>query len=548
MTHDGTEYLTTNVSAHLRMWAARTPARVAVRGSDGSEVTFGELERRVDAVAHGLLAMGFVPGDRACLFVPASAELILLTHAMLRAGIQPVLIDPGMGRKSLLSCVRRTAPRGLIGVPRAHLARALFPGAFRSVELSVIVGARFFGRAQPLARLERFGYRQGPFDFAAGGVESAEDEAAVLFTSGSTGPPKGVLYRHRNFLAQLTHLRRLLELEAGEVDVACFPLFALFDNALGMTSVFPDMDFSHPARCDPAKIVAAIESSRASTTFGSPAIWKRVAPWMQERDRRFSSLRRIAIAGAPVPPALIEELLELLGDGGDVVTPYGATEALPVSSIRGSELAGELRARIEGGYGTCVGRPAPGIEVALIEIGDEPISAWSESLRVPTGSPGEVCVRGDVVTTEYLGEDGATRAAKIPSADGLWHRMGDIGRLDLTGRLWLLGRKSHRIVTDHGTLFPLPTENIISTMEGVRRAALVGRGKRGHEEPVLVIEPEPRSDRAVLEARLHSHRTDLAPLAEVRGVRFKRSFPVDVRHNAKIRREDLKRWVESKPR
>ena len=435
------------------------------------------------------------------------------------------------------------SPRGLIGIPRAHVARLLFPAAFRSVEVHVTVGPRLAWGGRSLGSLERRGRKRGPFPFVE---HDADEEAAILFTSGSTGPPKGVVYRHRNFLAQLDDLASLYDLKPGEVDVACFPLFALFDNALGMTSVFPDMDPSKPAECDPAKIHAAIEASGATFTFGSPAIWKRVLPWAREHGRTFSKLRRLTIAGAPVQPSLIAGLRELLPEDGDVFTPYGATEALPVASISGAELTGALRARIEGGEGTCVGRPLESLELALIRITDDEVPTFSEDLVVPLGAPGEVCVRGPVATPAYLFDEQATKLAKIADPrGGFWHRMGDIGRLDRDGLLWLLGRKSHRLETVEGLVMPVPVENVYLTAEGVRRAALVGLGQRGTERPLLVIEPEDGADQAVIEARLRSHRQDVPATWNVSTIRFHSSFPVDVRHNAKIRREDLKRWGES---
>ena len=295
----------TNVSEHLRSRAAEHPERIAVRGPTGDEITFGALESRVDALAHGLLRHGLAPGDRACLFVHPGPDLIALTHAMFRAGVVPVLIDPGMGRRSLLSCVERTAPRALIGVPRAHVARLLFPRSFRSVERAITVAPRWIARfpgSAPLPRLERAGRGEGRFDLPERDVDG---EAAILFTSGSTGPAKGVVYTQKNFLAQLDALRRLYDLTPGEVDVACFPLFALFDNALGMTSVFPDLDPSRPGECRPERVFRAIEASGATFTFGSPAIWKRPLPpppWCGHRRGPRSAVRARRCVSRPGGP------------------------------------------------------------------------------------------------------------------------------------------------------------------------------------------------------------------------------------------------------
>ena len=131
-----------NVSRQLRERAAEQPERLAVQGPDGRALGFGELEERCDAYARGLVDVGLRPGDRTCLFVRPSPELIAITHALFRIGAVPVLIDPGMGRRNLLGSVERLRPRGFIGIPAAHVARHLFPRAFRSIEVAVNVGKR----------------------------------------------------------------------------------------------------------------------------------------------------------------------------------------------------------------------------------------------------------------------------------------------------------------------------------------------------------------------------------------------------------------------
>ncbi len=531
-----------NVSSRLSYWAAETPDRAALSTSDGRELSYEALDRKADALAHGLLELGLAPGDRASLFVRPGPELVALVHACFRSGVVPVLLDPGMGRKALLGCIEKMQPRALLGVPKAHVARLLFPRAFRTVAITVTIGRRFPGTHASLLDLERTGAQRGRFSVR---VPGGDAPAAILFTSGSTGPSKGVVHTHANFAAELEALARLYALEPGEVDCACFPLFALFDHALGMTSVFPPIDPSRPAACDPARVFTAIEENRATFTFGSPAIWQRLVPWMQSRVERFTTLRRVTIAGASVPPRLVLALRELLPEGGEVHTPYGATEALPVSNVTGAEIA-ELRQRIEGGEGTCVGRALEDVELALLRITDDPIEAFSDELRVAPGEPGEVCVRGPSVAREYAFDPLANRMAKIGASPRPWHRMGDVGRLDADGRLWLLGRKSERIETASGTLFPLPLENVYDTLSGVRRSALVGTGPRGSELPTLVVEPEPGSDLAALERKLRAHRRDLADASRVTAIRFHPGFPVDVRHNAKIRRDELARWAQGR--
>ncbi len=375
------------------------------------------------------------------------------------------------------------------------------------------------------------------------------DEAAIVFTSGSTGTPKGVAVTYGMFEGQLRALAKLYGLAPGGVNVACFPLFALYDNALGMTSVFPDVDATRPGTCDPAKVFAALEENQATFTFGSPAIWRRVEPWMRRTGRRISSPLQLTIAGAPVPPRLVVDLRSRLGDGGEVFTPYGATEALPVTNVSGAELADGLVERTESGEGSCVGRAAPGIELRLIRITDEAVERWDDALLVEPGEPGEpgeIVVRGPVVTHEYRFDEAATRLAKIRDGETIWHRMGDVGRVDDAGRLWFHGRKSHRLETERGTLMPVPVENVFNTCPGVRRTALVGVGGRERERPWLVVETERGASRRPVLDALRARDQDRPPSTPIEGFLFHRGFPVDVRHNAKIKRGELAQWAEGK--
>jgi acyl-CoA synthetase (AMP-forming)/AMP-acid ligase II len=530
-------------------------SRVFAKRTAWAGLSFAELDERCDAIAHGLAARGLVPGDRVALFVRPGFDLVAITFALFKLGAVPVLVDPGMGQRALVSCVARTKPRAFIGVPAAQVLRALHRRELASIEISVTVGPRWFAGATTLSDIVRGSY--GRFEARA---VRPDDEAAVLFTSGSTGPAKGVVYTHANFAAQVRVLRELYGLRPGEIDLSCFPLFALFSVALEMTAVFPVMDPSHPGRCDPERIAEAILEHGATNTFGSPAIWRRVVPWCIERGVRFPTLERALIAGASVPLDLVEGFHGVLAGEADVHTPYGATECLPVSSIHGRALCADLRARSESGAGTCVGRAAPGIEIALIAIQDEPIREWSDARVVRAGDRareiGEICVRGEVVTREYKFDERATALSKIRDGETLWHRMGDVGYFDDEGLLWFCGRKAHRIETGRATVLPVPAENVFNLHPRVRHSALIGIGPRGRERPALVVEPEAKAmPKNALErstftreledlARERGRAPEHMALPDIDTVLYRRTFPMDVRHNAKIQREKLKAWAQ----
>lgn len=535
-----------HVAARFAGHAAADPGRAAVlvaRGRRLERTTYGELSALAARAARGLAQRGLRPGQRVSLFVRPGPELIALTYALLALGAVPVLIDPGMGRPGLLRAVERSAPEVLIGVRRALLAARLFPRAFESVRLRICADGWFPG-AVSLQRL-----CAQPAERLAIAPRAETDPAAVLFTSGSTGPAKGVLATHGILWAQVEQLEALYGLGPGEVDLCCLPLFALFDTALGGTSVFPELDPSRPARCRPEDIRFAIEASGASLAFGSPAIWRRVLPALERSGQRLASLRRVLIAGAPVPLELIERLRPRLAPDGEVHTPYGATECLPVSSISGAELLEPVRAaRNRSGAGNCIGRPAPRVEARVIALQDGPLERLEQARELPDGERGELIVTGPTVTPLYISDAQATRAAKLVDERGrLWHRMGDLVRRDPSGELWFLGRCAHRLETPDGLFGCVEYENLFLGDPRVARVAVVGSGPAGAQRPLLILELPAHSGgrfRRRLVADLFDAARRRSPLADqVAGVLFHPGFPVDVRHNAKIDRGALARWA-----
>jgi acyl-CoA synthetase (AMP-forming)/AMP-acid ligase II len=322
-----------------------------------------------------------------------------------------------------------------------------------------------------------------------------------------------------------------------------------------MTTVFPDIDFLRPSRCNPSRIVVAAAEHDATTAFGSPAIWSRVVPWCQKHGVTLPRLRRILVAGAPIAPSLVDGLRSILGREADVYTPYGATECLPLTSISGLDIL-DRRLRSEGGAGSCVGRPAPGVDISIVPLEEGAIPRMHPDLPSRTGELGEICARGPTVSREYAAEPEANARSKIRDGDTVWHRTGDVGYFDKDGLLWFCGRKSHRLETEEGVFLPVPAENLLNRHPKVARTALVGLGPRGSERPALVVEPIPGAmprdagERArfagEISALLSQRLPDSLPKSphELSAVLFKESFPVDPRHNAKIRSEELKKWAE----
>lgn len=531
-----------NIASYLELRAAANPrgrAVVAWERGNWRHLTFRELHEESDALARGLARLGIGRGTRVILMVPPSLDFFALVFALFKLGAVLVLIDPGIGRRSLLRCLEEVRAEAFIGVPAAHLARAFFPSPFRTVRINVTVGPKLLWGGPSLASLRD----PGPFEMA----ETSPDElAAILFTSGATGVPKGAMYTHGIFDAQVRLLQGTYGIEPGEVDLSTFPPFALFAPALGITSVIPDMDARHPAKADPVKLAHAIFTQGCTSMFGSPALLDNLSRWAEKQSVTFSSLRRVLSAGAPVRFDILERMSRCIPKDAQVFTPFGATEALPVASIGSDEVLSETQARTRSGAGICVGRPVEGVTVRIVRLTDEPIEEWSEDLVLPVGEIGEITVKGPVVTRAYWAREDQTRRAKIREGDEVVHRMGDVGYFDEKGRLWMCGRKAQRVRAAEGPIFPVPVEQIFNQHPAVRRTALVGVGEPGAQIPVLVVEPEAdaRIRPDVLVAELLALGEKFETSREVRHILVHpKPFPVDVRHNAKIHRELLASWA-----
>jgi len=544
-----------NVAAALSWQAERQPNAVAIhyphKGALGRSgyrsCSYLELDRLSDAYARGLQEYGIGKGTRTALMLTPGLEFFAVFFALFKAGAVPVLIDPGIGLKPLKQCLAEAEPTAFIGVNRAHLARKLLGWARKSCEKTITAGPRFGLGDISLKQLRKLGENSTA---ATQPAVKPDDMAAILFTSGSTGAPKGVVYRHRHFNAQVAMLRKAFGIEAGEVSLPTFPPFALFDPALGMTTVVPEMDPTRPAEADPAVLVETIERFKVTNIFGSPALLDTLSRHCTEKHIRMESVRRVISAGAAVPVRVVRRMQDSLYTDAVIHTPYGATECLPVSSIDSIELDDRMVDRIESGDGVCVGRPIEPNELRIIRISDMPFARLSETTEMPRGMPGEIIVTGPTCTDTYWRRDADTDMAKLVDDDGrTWHRMGDVGILDGQGRLWYCGRVSQRIDTGKSVLFADQCEAIFNQHPDLKRSAVVGVGARGRQTPVLCIEVKGKLSPVDTE-RVHFDLLQLAQAhaitKEIRTVLFHPGFPVDIRHNSKIGREELAEWAGRK--
>ncbi len=485
--------------------------------SSGDAVTFAELARRVDAVACELSRQGLQPGDHVAMLTPPGVDLVAAVYGVWRAGGVTVIADRGLGLRGLGRAVRSARPQFVIGPRQARIASAALRWAPRATRLDVgeLVAA------------------------AVGGMPAAPcsaDQAAVLFTSGATGPAKGVRYTHGQLAAQRDALATTYAITPDDRLVAAFAPFALYGPALGIPTALPDVDVTKPGELTADALADACVRVRATLAFASPAALANVVATVQPKARHagLSGLRVVFSAGAPVPSETLRAIAAL-APAASLHTPYGMTEVLPIADI---DLAAIDEAERDDPLGgVCVGHPVDGAEVRIAALG---FDAEDLPAELDVGSTGEILVRARWVSDGYLGL-WATQRETRPGDVGDWHRSGDVGHLDAHGRLWVEGRAVHVIHGLDGPITSVPVERLVERALGSARVAAVGVGPVGSQQLVVVIEDPSAADGPAGNEVVNAVRQAVdEPVASVLTVS---KLPVDIRHNAKIDRTLVASWA-----
>lgn len=540
-----------NISELIVEKAQSTPDKKAIifpkRKKDSyiyEYITFGDLNDLSNKYAKSFLEIGIKRGTKTLVFLKPGPDFSAATFALFKIGAIPVFIDPGMGKENLLKSITKVAPQALIGIPKVHFIRMFYPTAFKSIDIFVTSGNWAFGGEHSLHKLRNRTHKVETWEIFA--KTTPEETAAILFTSGGTGTPKGVVYTHNIFWNQTFLLQKMFNLNENDIDVPGFPLFSFFTLSLGMTSCIPDMDPSKPSKANPASLFKIVRDNKATFLAGSPAIWENLANYMITHDKKLPSVKALAMFGAPVSPKLLEKLEDNLPNG-NTYTPYGATEALPLCLIDGKTVLKQTQFKTHKGKGTCVGLVVPEVEIKVIQITDDVIKSYDElSIKKPF-EIGEIIVSGPIVTSQYYKMPKATELSKIFEGEKIWHRMGDLGYFDEEGRLWFCGRKAHRIEIGDRIDCSVNCEAIFNQHRMIKRAALV----KDREGSAIVVE---RIDGKIPKGKEREQlRADLLKLASsneltshIKKIYFSKNFPVDVRHNIKIDRHKLSQQIQLK--
>ena len=498
--------------------AGGNPLAIAVSdAASGDVVSRREFESRVATYAVALAANGVRSGNRVAVLVPPGVDLIAVVYACWRIGAVTVVADRGLGLRGLGAAVRSARVQHVVGPAQAIAAtRALrwTPHA-STISLATLHGAPIVGTLADVALPSPAGH----------------DPAAVVFTSGATGPAKGVRYTFGQLCAQRDAVQAMYGITPDDRFVAAFAPFAVFGPALGIATGFADMDVTSPSTLTAAALDDACRRIDATMVFASPAALANVIATASAPVPALAAVRLVMSAGAPVPIDTLRRMSALCPSAA-LHTPYGMTEVLPVADV--SLVEREAIAAVGDGRGVCVGTTVPGCEVRVLDV------TGGGAEAVPTGITGEVVVRTPWMSSGY---DRLWRTQHLarPVIDGVvWHRTGDVGHLDANGNLWIEGRVVHLMHTLDGAVSPVPIEVAAETVPGVRRAAAVGVGPLGVQQVVVVVEDE--HDAQASPELAAAVRAAVAP--QVVAAVWSGSLPVDIRHNAKIDRTALAATME----
>lgn len=502
--------------------------------------SFRDLRSRVYQYQRGLLALGLTPGKRIIMLLSPGHDFLAFSFAIMACGAVPVFIDPGIGIEKICSCIEDVEASGCIISPKAQLLVLLKRSLFK--KMHILVNASRI----PLGFGTTLDFFSG---FSAASTQISEYPPSatglIAFTSGATGTPKGVIFSNQMLAAQLEILKDTFGLSGGKADLPLLPIFSLYGSSAGVTSVFYPGDPGRPLDLNPAQLCKVIRDLEIETSFGSPTIWSKIALFAAGQASELKSLKKVFMAGTSVSAKVIEQVKSVCPQA-QIYTPYGATEALPLTLSPASELSEQNEKSISGMEGIPVGKVLAGIDFKVIRIVEGTIAKLSDIEELAAGEIGELIVSGKNISREYINNPQANARFKIHDSDSIWHRVGDACYLGSDKKIYYCGRVAHSITRlGFPTVYSEPVEIIFNRHPKVRRSALISVGEA--TSAAIAVEPYPEffpdSQAAFNDfvAELKQTAISCSYTAEIKDFFFFHNFPVDARHNAKIFRDQLGR-------
>ncbi len=510
-------------------------------------ITVEKLHDRISRVAAGLEDLGIKKGDRAIVFIPMSLHLYTAMFALQKIGAIAVFLDSWARRDHLGVSAKIVAPKAIISFEKAYDFCAEIP-ELNNIPIKICVGPHSKNYS---ASLEKLCETQRTASVAA--VEQ-EDTALITFTTGSSGTPKGANRTHRFLAAQHYALHECIPYQPGDVDLPVFPIFSLNNLASGVSTVIPAFDIGVPGDNDPLILLSQINSCNVTCTTLSPSLFNRLSEFCLKKGIKLQNLRRVVTGGAPVSRDNVINM-QKVAPNAEILVLFGSTEAEPMAHIEGKEMVHlKTKASEDPDWvdeGVNVGKMAEGLQYRFIKIQKGAISIQSEetwkNLEVPQGQVGELIVAGEHVCRNYYNDDKAFTRAKILDENKIvWHRTGDLGRIDENGYLWIVGRVHNAIQRGNRYEFPVRAEMIMKKLPFVKLCAYLGvPDKNLGEKAVCVVVPSDTSSVGNQNVEVNMNK-EIKRLLDKNGVPvdqmiFSESIPMDPRHHSKVEYDILRK-------
>ncbi len=544
------EYNTVNISSLLQQHAHLQPFKRAVMYPESrdandraayTQLTFRQLDQESDCMASGLGDIGVIRGTKVVLMARPGLVFFSLIYALFKKGAIPILVDPAMGVKGILACLKLAKPEVFIGTPQSHLLRIIFPGYFKKIKIYISLGQRLFLKGFSLNQLLKVPWKRQVIQ------ETHEDDAAlVIYTKDSEGQINGAAYSHGNLVSQTGEVKSHFSINEHDINMSAVPLYSILGPALGVTAIIPAMDEAGKKLSDPWDIIETVIDQGVTSMVSSPAHLQQMTQYIRENKIRVTSLKRVISMGEPLNPSQIEHFASHLSEDTEIHTLYCIRDAVPITWIDSNEIHEDTKELSEKGFGNCIGRPFVKSNVNLIEITDESIEQWSDDLIISRGDTGEIVVKQGLVSDNECNMPEQNTMDKIPEGDYVWLRTGDLGWMDKEERIWYCGKKHQRIITQDTTLFTIPCETIFNTHKSVSQSTMVGIGPVGEKKPVLCIELEEENilSKEEVEEELLILAKKYIITKHIDTVLFPSSMPMDNGYSLDPVREKLTIWAE----
>jgi len=502
---------------------ARTHGEQPALLSIGTTWTYAELSRATAGVAAGLAEQGIKPGDRIGLYCPNIPEFVVVYFGILETGATVVPINLMLNPKEIAFILNDLGARGLFYHETLTAATEQACGSVPELKLRVRIGTD--KGTDPSLDMLRASSAQPPTP----AIDADRDLAVILYTSGTTGRPKGAMLSHTNLRANTDSIRQRLDPEPGRDRVlVVLPLFHAFAATVGMLMpLFSGLGMVVVERFDPRLVSAAIAAHGATLFLGVPSMYNLLLRLGDEAQDQWRSVRFCVSGGAAMPQALMTAFEERYGI--PILEGDGPTECSPVTCVNPPE-----GPRKPGS----VGLPIPGVEMRIAD----PNGAW-----LATGEHGEVCVRGANVMQGYWGLEEQTRESFF----GDWFRTGDLGYRDEDGYFFLVDRIKDLIITNGMNVYPRMIEEVLHRHPDIADAAVVGEPHSLHGEvPVAFVVPQPEAQPDVAQVRSwcreHLGRHEIPRRIELR-TQLPRNAAGKILKRELRRQGELERGIDSRP-